>query len=238
MDGNFVNYHWSSNNWFWIMKIVISLGGSVLNEELNNITFLKGFIKLIKGYLNHKFVIFCGGGDIARKYIKYGRKLSLNSKSLDWIGIYATRLNAIMLKNLFLDYSNKEILINPTKSVKFDKNIVLAAGWKPGWSTDYDAVLVAKKIKADKLINITNISHVFDKDPKKFKNAKKIKKIRWKKFRQIVGSEWTPGLNMPFDPIASKEAEKSKIKVMIINNDLSKLRNCLDSKKFDGTLIY
>ena len=57
----------------------------------------------------------------------------------------------------------------------------------------------------------------FDKDPNKFKNAKKITEIDWKTFRRdIVGYEWIPGKNAPFDPTASGTAEKLGLKVSIL----------------------
>lgn len=222
------------------MKVVVSLGGSVLGYRNKDFKFLKNFIILIKKYIDkgYKFVIYCGGGELARKFISNGKKLGLNDKSLDWIGIYVTRLNGILLKNLFTNYADNKLIINPHKKIKFDKSIIIGVGWKPGWSTDYDAVLIAKKINAAKMINITNTSHVYDRDPKKYANAKKIMKIKWESFRKLVGYKWKPGLNVPFDPIASKEAEKNKLKVMIIDNNLKKLNQCLSSDKFNGTLIF
>jgi len=86
--------------------------------------------------------------------------------------------------------------------------VLIAGGWKPGWSTDFDAVLLAKQLNVSTIINISNIDHVHDKDPKKFSDAKKIKSISWQDFRKITGNEWKAGLSLPFDPIAAKEAEK------------------------------
>jgi len=42
---------------------------------------------------------------------------------------------------------------------------------------------------------------------------------------------------MPFDPIAAKEAERLKLKVVIIGKDINNLKNILENKNFKGTLI-
>ena len=68
--------------------------------------------------------------------------------------------------------------------------------------------------------------------------AKKIEKITWKDFRKIVGNKWDPGMNAPFDPIASKLAEEEKMEVAIMNGkDVQNLKNYLNGKKFKGTSI-
>ena len=113
-----------------------------------------------------------------------------------------------------------------------------AAGWRPGFSTDYDAIILAKYMNIKQVINLSNIDFVYDKDPKKFPDAKKIEKISWKDFRKIVGDKWDPGMNAPFDPIASKIAQEENIEVAIMNGkDLTNLENYLNGKEFKGTVI-
>jgi uridylate kinase len=85
---------------------------------------------------------------------------------------------------------------------------------------------------------MSNIKMAYDKDPKKHKDAKPIKEATWPEFRNIVGDTWTPGLNVPFDPIASKRAEELGLKVVILDGkDLSNLRKHLRGGKFVGTVI-
>lgn len=115
---------------------------------------------------------------------------------------------------------------------------MVAAGSKPGWSTDYVAVLLAKKYGISTIINMSNIDYVFNKNPREHKNAEAIKNISWHDFRKIIGNKWDSGLNLPFDPIASKLAEKLNLKVIILNGkNLSNLNNCLNKKNFEGTII-
>ena len=115
---------------------------------------------------------------------------------------------------------------------------MVCAGWKPGWSTDYCATLICQDYGAKTIINLTNISQVYRQDPRKNPRAKPVEKISWPDYRKLIGSKWTPGMNAPFDPIASLQAEKLKLKVIILNGrDFVNLKNYFQNKKFQGTII-
>jgi uridylate kinase len=219
--------------------IIMSLGGSVIVPDKTDVKFLKDFKKTIEKFIKKKyrFAIYCGGGKLARNFQKAAAGYKFSNKELDWLGIYATRINANFMKKLFGDAAEDFVVTNPTSKIMFNKKILIAAGWKPGWSTDYDAVLLAKNLKVKTIVNMSNIGYVYDKDPRKFRGAKKIKDISWREYRKISGSKWRAGLNMPFDPIAAKEAEKSGLKVMIIGKKLGNFENLLDGRKFEGTVI-
>ena len=220
--------------------IVMSLGGSIIVPNTVDIQFLKNFKKIIERFIKKKyrFVIYCGGGKTARNYQKAASNIiNLNNKKLDWIGIHATILNANFMKILFGDVAEEHIVMDPTKKIKFNKKILIAAGWKPGWSTDYDTVLLAKNLKLNTIINMSNIDYVYDHDPKKNKNARKIKNICWKHYKKIAGNKWKAGLNKPFDPIATREAEKIRLKVTIIGKNLRNFESLLNNGKFKGTVI-
>ena len=114
----------------------------------------------------------------------------------------------------------------------------MAAGWKPGHSTDYDTVMFAKLYSVETVVNLSNIPFVYDKDPNKFPDAKPIKETTWEPFRKIVGDHWTPGDNLPFDPIASKAAHEAKIRVVIMDGkNLANFENFLLDQPFQGTVI-
>mgnify|MGYP001612616060 CR=1 FL=1 len=220
--------------------IILSLGGSLIFPKNLDKKFLTNFKKVIKTYIkkNYKFVIICGGGRLARNFQQVASKnKKLSNKELDWLGIYATKINAYLLKSIFDDYADDNIIQNPNLKIKFKKNIIIASGWLPGWSTDHDAVLVARNLGVKEIINMSNVDFVYDKDPRKFKNTKKIERISWKNFIKLIDKKWKAGMNVPFDPIASKEAQKLKIKVSIVGKDLKNLENLLSGKKFKGTVI-
>ncbi|MFH1083486.1 MAG: UMP kinase, partial [Pseudomonadota bacterium] len=111
------------------------------------------------------------------------------------------------------------------------------AGFEPGSSTDLRAVQVAKRFGAGQVVNMSNIDYVYSDDPKNNPDAKKLTDITWVDFRKLVGNEWSPGLNMPFDPIASKAAEAAGLKVVIIGNDMGNLEKLLKEEPFRGTTI-
>jgi len=183
--------------------------------------------------------MICGGGKTSRNY-QEALKLTSNptKEDLDWMGIKGTILNANLVRIIFRDYSNPKIITNPTDKVEFNEKIIVASGWKPGFSTDYDAVMLAENFGVNKLINFTNIDYIYDKDPNKFEDAKPIKKISWSEFRKLLPDKWKPGLNTPFDPIAAKKAEELGLNVIVLNGkNLSNFENYLNGKEFVGTVI-
>ena len=223
-------------------RIVVSLGGSIVVPEDIDVKFVKKFKELINSLLRQgfSFILVTGGGRTCRKYQKALRDIgSVSKNDLDWMGIKATRLNGELIKLVFQKSAYQEIVTNPEKvSGNIKDKIIVAAGWKPGWSTDYMAVKLAAKFKAKTVINLSNIDYVYDKDPKKFTDAKPIHEATWKEFKKLVGGKWTPGANLPFDPIASKLAEKEKIEVAIMNGrKMVNLRNFLEGRKFVGSVI-
>lgn len=220
--------------------IILSLGGSLIVPDSVDTAFLKAFKKVVDSYIKKgfKFVLICGGGKLARNYQDAAKKLgNVSDHDLDCIGIKATKLNAQVVKTLFEDSAEKVIVDDPTKPVNFKKPILVASGWKPGCSTDYDAVLLAKQLNISTIINMSNIDYVYDSDPRKNKNAKPLHEMSWSDFKQLVGDKWTAGLNAPFDPIAAKEASKNNYKVFIIGKDLNNFSKVLDEKEFKGTVI-
>lgn len=225
------------------MYKILSVGGSIIiPRDGFDITFLKKFKKMILSRVlkGDKFILVAGGGRTARDYQEAVGKISkLNNTKLDEMGIFGTQINANFLRYVFDGFTPNEIVVNPTKKVKTNKPIIVASGWKPGCSSDYDAVLLARTYGVKELFNLSNIEYVYDKDPVKYKSAKKIEKIDWVSFRRdIVGNKWEAGKNVPFDPIASREAQKLGMRVSILKgSNLIEVGNALDGKKFKGTII-
>lgn len=219
----------------------MSVGGSLIVPDQIDADFLIRFKALIleKVQRGFTFSIIAGGGKTARRYQDAANAVTpLSQFDLDWLGIHSTRLNAQLLRNIFVGYAHPQVIKNPTIDVEADEPIIIAAGWQPGCSTDYDAVLIAKNLGATRLVNLSNIDYVYTADPKKDPNAKKIERISWAEFREIIPKEWDPGLSSPFDPIAAKEAESLDLEVVIINGaKLEEFSNYLDGKPFVGTVI-
>ena len=222
--------------------VVISLGGSLIvpNGGIDH-SFLKRFRELIVSEVEEgkRFLIVVGGGKTARHYQEAALKVGkLDKEDVDWLGIHSTHLNAQLVRTILRERAHLKIITHFDKVEEFEEPIMVAAGWKPGHSTDYDAVLHAKNHGADTVVNLSNIDYVFDSDPKKNPDARPLKKIKWADFRKLVGDTWAPGSNHPFDPIASKEAQKSGLKVVVMDGkNLPNFKNFLDGKEFEGTTI-
>ncbi len=222
--------------------IVLSVGGSLVVPKTGiDTVFLKAFREVIaKGVAaGQRFVIVVGGGQTARMYQKAANDVTnLTDEDTDWIGIHATRLNAHLLRTVFRDIAHPRVIKNPTGACVWNAPVLIAAGWKPGWSTDYIAVRLAKKCGSTRIINLTNIDAVYDKDPSKYKDAKAYTDLSWTDFRKIVGSVWEPGANAPFDPIASQLAQRSGMEVVIAQGtDMKNVRAIIDGGRFRGTKI-
>lgn len=203
--------------------------------------FLRKFRQLILSQTKkgQKFFLIVGGGATTRHYISSVAKvMPVTDEDKDWLGIHSTRLNAHLLRTIFRDVAHPEIIKNPTFRIASDKKVIIAGGWKPGWSTDYVATLIAQEYGVKNIINLSNIDYVCDKDPKKHKGTRKFKEIGWRNFRKLVGHKWRPGMNAPFDPVASQKAESLGLSVAIMHGkNFSNLKKYLESGKFRGTLI-
>lgn len=227
-------------------RIVMSIGGSLIvpNGGIDT-KFLSNLNRFIREQLakdkNRQFFLVAGGGAIARHYRDAGSSVighELTRDDLDWLGIHATKLNAHLIRTIFRDIAHPYVLKHFEIIRKVTESVVVASGWKPGWSTDYCSVLVCEDYDIKDLLNLTNTDYVYDSDPKENKNAKPLEKISWADFRKMVGDEWIPGMHAPFDPIASKKAENLGIKVTVVNGyDFENLQNLFEGKKFTGTVI-
>ncbi len=224
--------------------IIISLGGSLVVPEEVDVAFVRDFKKMIESKIkdNFRFILVVGGGKLARNYISAADEVGeITDEDKDWIGIHATRMNAHFVRTIFYKYAYMKIITNMEKideCINSDAKVVIASGWKPGNSTDYVAVSLAKKMAIKQIVNLSNISYVYDKDPRKYFTAQEIKNISWNDFCNMFDKKWSPGLNTPFDPIAADMAEKEGFQVAIMNGkDLENLEKYLEGEEFIGTII-
>ncbi len=227
-------------------KIVISVGGSLIvpNGGIDT-KFLTNLNKFIREQLaennNRQFFLIVGGGKIARQYRDAGEEVvghKITRDDLDWLGIHATKMNAHLVRTIFRDIAHPYVLKHYEIIRKVEEPVVVASGWKPGWSTDYCAVMVCEDYGIKEMINLSNINQVFDKDPNKFPDAKPLTKVSWEDFRKLVGDEWIPGMNSPFDPVAAKKAHELGVKVVVMKgDDFENVSGYFKGKPFTGTVI-
>lgn len=220
------------------MKYVISVGGSLIVPDEIDTRFLKQLKSIVKES-RHRFVLIVGGGRTSRVYQEAAAKaFKLKEADVDWTGIHATWMNADFVRKIFGRLAHGSTMMDYSKKKKFKEKVLVGGGWKPGFSTDYDAVLAAKHAGAEVIVNLTNVDYVYDKDPKYYKNAKAYPALSWDQMFKIMGDQRIPGGHWPFDPKACRLAKKLGIKVVILNGkNLKNLKNFLKGKKFKGTVI-
>jgi uridylate kinase len=224
--------------------IVLSLGGSMIVPENINVQFLRKFKKLLlEKTRKYKFVVVCGGGSTARKYIGGLENEEVPKKRFfqSLLGIASTRLNARFMTYFFNEDANKGIP-HDMKEVKnllriYDVVFCGALRYAKKETSDGTSAKLANFFKTI-FINITNVKGLYEKDPQKNPSAKIIPKISWKNFDKIASSiKYKPGQHFILDQSASKKIKKNKIPTYIIGRDLNQLKNILEEKDFIGTLI-
>jgi len=226
------------------LKIVISLGGSLLTRELTSENF-KRYADVLKRLRDdgHKLVVVCGGGKVCRDYRDVAKGLGADNNQLDFIGIMATHINASTFLPALGKYGYlikwktfKEVLKEAKKV--FGKKIIVAAGYDVGTSSDYDAAALAAAVKADILINATNVDGVYSADPKTYPDSKKLGNLNYDEFEKIMGKNaQVPGEYRFFDWKATKIIKKHKIKTIFIDGrDPEEIIRAVEGKHH-GTII-
>ncbi len=221
---------------------VLSLGGSLIVPHEINLKYLRSFREVIHNNTGkYKFVIVCGGGSVARKYIHALAEEKQNYYIQSLAGISATRLNARFMSYFFG--------INPEKGIPHDmksvKNLLLrndivfcgALRYAPDQTSDTTALRLARYLKTD-FINLTNVKGLYDKNPSEFKDAKFLPRATIHEFYGLVMKiQSKPGMHAPVDHSAIKIIKNNKIKTTLIGDDSMQLDNFLNGKEFVGTII-
>lgn len=223
-----------------VMKIVLSVGGSVLAQDLRPEKF-KSYAAALRE-ISKKNTVFTvtGGGRAARDYIEVARELGADEATCDLIGIELTRLNArLLIAALGEDaYFEPPLNYKEANSAGMSGKIVVMGGVTPGQTTDAVSAILAEFTGADLLINATSIDGVYTSDPRKNKDARKFEKLTPKQLIEIVTkTEMAAGANSPIDLLAAKIIERSNIRTVILSGENPE--NIIDAVngKHNGTLI-
>ena len=184
-----------------INRILLKLSGEALmgsdsyGIKLSTVDRIASDIKaLLKKNIDICIVI--GGGNIFRG-------LSASSEGMDraqadYMGMLATVLNSLALQNALekIKVDTRVMSALPIQSIcetyirrrairhmEKGRVVICAAGTgNPYFSTDTAAALRAAELDCNVIYKATQVDGIYDKDPKKFKNAKKYKDISYKKF--------------------------------------------------------
>lgn len=220
---------------------VISVGGSAIVPDKIDVPFLKKLkTTLNKLSKKNKLVIVTGGGKVARDYIKAAKEIGVSDRMACLAGIRTTKLNATLVSLLLHGNVDMPDSLQQVKKDLIKRNIVVigALGFQPNMTSDGDAADVAAYLKAQMFINLTDVSGLYTKNPKQFKDAKFIPRISFENFWKIASRiKFKAGQHFVLDQSGAKIIKKHRIKTVILKG-LNNLENAIQGKKFKGTVIY
>ena len=228
---------------------VVALGGSLLRpEESEQRTAWFGQLRQlavhIEGNGRHLGIVV-GGGLPAREGIDLAKTMVNDAHRLDEVGIAATRLNATIIQQVLLDIGCDVAPVIPTSTHQAAElldqhHLVIMGGTTPGHTTDAVAVAFARDAGAGHCIIATNVSHVFDKDPRKHDDAESFSTMTFDQLAEItgIGEPLSPGASAVIDPVAVGWAKDAAITLAVLDGrDTLRLEQALDGQSFEGTLI-
>ena len=172
---------------------IISLGGSLIAPDTVDTKFVGEFCAAVRSQVaahpGRRFVVVCGGGDPARRYQSAYRALArpATDAAADWIGIAATRLNAELIKRLFADLAPDDVVTDPTTVAELRAPVLVAAGWKPGFSHDYDAVIIAERLGARHVVKLSEVGRIYSADPRVDRAARAFDHLSWIELQGLTG---------------------------------------------------
>ncbi|MHA1369884.1 MAG: UMP kinase [Promethearchaeota archaeon] len=227
--------------------IVLKIGGSLLfNDDLTmNLSRIKEFSDFIQHNADLLECVVIGGGKIARSYIDTHRQLQENQAFEDLLGIKVSRLNALFISSLVgnsLAYQGVPESVEELLRIKSlnPEMIVFLGGLEVGQSTTSVACEITEAINASKLLIGTDVDGIYDKDPEKFKDAKKLDVISIPEIRTILGlnghENQMAGEYRILDNISLSIIARSKLSVQIAKGNVKALQKAIDGEKV-GTII-
>ena len=203
------------------MLVVIRIGGSVIASP-TNLQLITKYAKLLKKLRKdgHRILTVVGGGTLARQLIKIGNELDLSEEAQDWLAIHVSRLYALLF-TLKLDKNGKKgIPTSVSEAVKaLNKNgIVVMGGLEPGMTTDTVAAQLAQRTKAQLLVKVTDQEGIFDRDPRKHEDARKLDKLTYNSLTKLLEhNRHKAGIHQILDPTAVKILQKTHVKTIVVN---------------------
>ncbi len=221
----------------------ISLGGSIVSKKSGvNVPFIRAFAKLLKSYKNrYKFIVVVGGGYANSLYVKTTRSIISNHSVLDQIGIAFTRINALIVKDLFSDlnvYQNVVTSLEELKMALGTSDVIIMGGLVPGISTDAVAILSCEVTNGKVLVNVSREAFVYDRPPEE-KGARKLPVMTHDQLIELAYRYDTRVAKSPFifDLVASKLAKRANIKIRFVDDSIQNLRLAMDGKFHSGSIV-
>lgn len=223
------------------MRVVVRIGGSVVGSPLN--------AKLIANYVDllielktkgHQVVAVTGGGSLARDFIKVAKELGMKEDKKDWAAIHVSRLFAqlFVLRLADAGCGRVPVSLDETEACLAENKIVVLGGLRPGMTTDTVAALVGERVKADLLVKGSNVDGIYDKDPNKFSDAKRLEKLSFDELGGLFEvNTHRAGINQVVDPEAVKVLQRCRLRTVVVSGyDASNVLAAVEGKRV-GTVI-
>ena len=223
--------------------VVVSIGGSILLRDEHDVDYLGKLAELLRSAgRSGPVAVTTGGGRTARQYIRLGRELGLTEVELDELGIEVTRLHARLLAGRIGPPCPARPPVTVAEAVHELRRAspVILGGTEPGHTTDGVAALLAVRLRAARLVNATDVDGVYDRDPRRYPEARRIARMRWPEFRALVaaGTSAEAGQNFLFDRLGAEILARAGIPLAIVSGrDLPNLRAAIEGRPFDGSRI-
>jgi uridylate kinase len=223
------------------MKIVFSIGGSILAPGGIDTDYVASAAQMLKNLsTKHHIAAVVGGGRPAREKIAQARSNGASWAECDHIGIMATRENARALVMALGREANRTVpeTIYEAASI-FGKRIIVMGGTEPGHSTDAVAALLADWVRADVFINASNVDAVYDKNPKKYPDAKPLDTIRIDELMSLLSGEGFNAGEYPLLDLTSlKVIKRAGLKTIVLDGkDLDNMAAAAEGRPFKGTTV-
>lgn len=223
------------------MKIVFSIGGSILAPDSVDAEYVRKTAALLRQLsAENEVAAVVGGGKPARRAIKAAREDGATWAMCDWVGIKATRENALALVRELGDDANSEIPTSIAQAASFfGEKILVMGGTEPGHSTDAVATLIADWVGADVFINASNVASVYDKNPSVFPDAKPLKQVSIDELTDILSTEGSKAGEYPLlDHVALSIIRRSCIRTLFVDGrDIDNMREAALGSDFNGTTV-
>jgi len=218
-------------------RVILKLTGSLFDRGSEEV---KAVAQVIRDSIKEAEIpaVITGGGEAARRYIDYAKNLGADQSTLDELGTDVARINAKLLIVALGQsaYPYPPHTLDEAVKASFTGRVVVAGGFQPGQSTNAVAALLAERLSASLFVNATDVEGVYDKDPRRYSDAKLLREISVVELRRILEGEIYAGTYELMDPLALKIIERSKIPTRIIRCSVEAIRETLRGRDI-GTLI-
>ncbi len=229
-------------------RVLIKFSGEALANENGfgiDTKVLKYLADEIKSILEAGFEvgIVIGGGNFIRG-VSAAKDGVIKRTSGDYMGMMATVINAVAMQEA-LEYDGINVRVQSAikmeqiaesfivrraiRHLEKGRVVIFAAGTgNPFFTTDTAGVLRASEIRANCIIKATKVDGVYDKDPKKFADAKLLKEISYDKALE-------DSIKV-MDDTAIALAKDNKLPIIVC--DMFKKRNLLKILQNNAGAVY